>query len=330
MPIQELRYALGVDLGGTKIEVGIVDEKGNIHQHHRLATLVEEGAPAIQEQILEGVRDLQRVAGVPIAGIGIGVAGQIQSETGLVIFAPNLKWHRFPLQSNMEGALKIPVRIVNDVRAITLGEWLYGAGKGCRDLLCVFVGTGIGSGVVSGGHLLTGCSNAFGEIGHLTIDFNGPTCTCGKKGCLEAYAGGWGIAARAQEAIEADSQGSASQCMLKLAGGKLQKVTAKIVVEAYRQNDPMAKTLIEGVQKALIAGFASVVNAYNPCRLIIGGGFIDGMPEMIQLIEEGVKKIALKAATESLEIVPARLGKEVGVVGSAAAIFNMLRLEVKS
>lgn len=327
MPNQELRYAIGVDLGGTKIELGIVDEKGCIHQHRRLETLVHQGPAAVEEQILESVRSLQQETGVPLSGIGIGVAGQIQPRTGLVIFAPNLKWHYFPLQANIEKAIKIPVCIVNDVRAITFGEWLYGAGKGCRDLLCVFIGTGIGSGVVSDGRFLTGCSNTFGEIGHLTIDFNGPLCTCGKKGCLEAFAGGWGIAARAQEAIKANAQGKESQCMLKLADNKLEAVTAKIVVEAHRQEDPMAKVLMEEVQKALVAGFASLVNAYNPCRLIIGGGFIDGMPEMIPIIEEGVKKIALKAATQSLEIVRAQLGKGVGVIGSAAAIFNRLKQE---
>lgn len=322
---RELRYAIGVDLGGTKIELGVVDEMGSIHGHQRLVTLVQEGAAAIEEQILAGIDSLIRNADVPLLGVGIGVAGQVQAETGMVVFAPNLKWHNFPLQAHMEKVLKIPVRIVNDVRAITLGEWLYGAGKGSRDLLCIFVGTGIGSGVVSGGKLLTGCSNAFGEVGHLTIDLNGPLCTCGKQGCWEALAGGWGIAARAQEAIEADGRGNASQALLNLAGGHLSAVTARVVVEAYHQKNPMAEQLIKQVEKALVAGCASLVNVYNPCRLILGGGFIDGMPEIIQTIDKGIKENALKAATQSLEVVKAQLGKEVGVLGSAAAIFNLLK-----
>lgn len=325
MPKRELQYAIGVDLGGTKIEVGIVDETGHIHHHQHLETLVKEGSPAIEEQILKSIHHLQEKAGVHVSGVGIGVAGQIQPKTGLVIFAPNLKWHNIPLQTNIEKVIKVPVRIVNDVRAITLGEWLYGAGKGYKDVVCVFVGTGIGSGVISGGQFLAGCSNTFGEVGHMTIDFNGPLCSCGKQGCWEAFAGGWGIAAQAQKAIEAEGLGAASQCILKLAGGKLQLVTAKIVVAAYRQNDPLAVSLVEKIQKALVAGFASLVNIYNPHRIIIGGGLIDGMPELIQIIDKGVKEIALKAATQSLEIVKAQLGKEVGVIGSAAAIFNLIK-----
>ncbi len=325
MSKRESRYAIGVDLGGTKIEVGIVDEAGHIHQHQRLETLVADGASAIEKQVLKSIHDLQEKSGIRALGVGIGVAGQIQPQTGLVVFAPNLRWHNVPLQANIEKAIKIPVHIVNDVRAITLGEWLYGAGRGYKDLICAFIGTGIGSGVVSGGELLTGCSNTFGEVGHMTIDFNGPSCTCGRQGCWEAFAGGWGIAAQAQKAIEAEGYSAAGQCMLKLAGDRLHAVTAKIVVDAYRQNDPLAVLLMEKIHKALIAGFANLVNLYSPCRMIIGGGLIEGMPELIQVIDKGVKEIALKAATHSLDIVKPNLGKEVGVIGSAAAIFNLMK-----
>jgi glucokinase len=311
-------------LGGTKIELGVVDDAGRVHQHRRVYTEVLKGSRAIEDQILGSVYALQQEANVPILGIGIGAAGQIHSETGEVVFAPNLNWHNVPLRADIEKALNLPVQIVNDVRAITLGEWKFGAGRGCRDLLCVFVGTGIGSGVVSHGHLLTGCTNTFGEVGHMTIDFNGPLCTCGKKGCLEVFAGGWGIAARAQEAMTADGKGLASQFLLQLAGGQLNAISAKIVVQAYHEGDEMAKRIIDLAKTALIAGLASLVNAFNPCRLILGGGLIDGMPEIIQEIDESVHHIALKAATQSLKIVKAKLGKEVGVIGSAAAVFQSL------
>jgi glucokinase len=322
---REQQYVIGIDLGGTKIELGIVDDEGRIYDRERLDTPVQEGPAAVEREILKNIDILRKRSGLPLSGVGIGVAGQIQWGTGLVIFAPNLQWHRFPLQANIEKALNIPTCIVNDVRAIAFGEWLYGAGKGSRDLLCVFVGTGIGGCLISNGKLMTGCSNTFGEVGHMTIDFKGPKCTCGKRGCFEAFAGGWGIAARAKEAIEKDKQGKASQCLLKLADGKLEAVTAKILMEAYRQKDPMAEMLIEEVQKALIAGFASLVNLYNPCRLIIGGGVIDGMPEMIQKIDKGIREMALQASSQSLEVRKAQLGKEVGVIGSAAAIFNKLK-----
>lgn len=330
MPTQNLHYAIGIDLGGSKIELGIVDETGYVHHHQRLETLTKEGPQAVENQILESIYSLQQQAKGPIMGVGIGVAGQIHPQTGLVIFAPNLKWHHFPLQSNIEKRLKLPVRIMNDVRAITWGEWMYGAGKGCHDLLCVFIGTGIGSGIVSGGKFLMGDSNTCGEVGHMTIDFEGPVCTCGKRGCLEAFAGGWGIAARAREAIQADSQGNVGQLMLKLSNDQLDRLTTKVVVEAYYQGDPLARQLIEQVKRVLIAGFASLINVFNPRRLILGGGFIDGMPEMIEVIDKGIRENALKAATQSLEVVKAKLGKQTGVIGSAAAIFNILKLEGKS
>lgn len=324
MPNQELRYAIGVDLGGTKIEIGIVDEKGKIYEQHRCQTLVHEGAQAIEQQILESIEILRQKNRFLISGIGIGVAGQIQSHTGTVIFAPNLKWHHIPLRANIEKRVQLPVTIINDVRAITLAEWLYGAGQGFRDVLCVFIGTGIGSGIVSEGRLLTGSSNIFGEVGHMTIDYKGPICTCGKRGCFEAIAGGWGIAARAQEAIEADNRGIRSQCLLELANGYIHDVNAKIVVDACRQKDAMAEAIMQNVIQALITGLASLVNIYNPSRLILGGGFIDGISEIIPILNKGIKQIALKAATQSLEVVKGQLGKEVGVIGSAAAIFNLL------
>lgn len=321
-----LQYAVGVDLGGTKIELGVVDEAGQIHQRLRLKTHVKEGPEAVEKQILEGIEILRQESGVFIQGVGIGVAGQIHPKTGRVIFAPNLYWHDYPLQENIEKALHLPIRIINDVRAITWGEWLYGAGMGCKDLLCIFVGTGIGSGIVSGGQLLIGCSNSGGEIGHITVDMNGPICTCGNRGCLEAFAGGWGIAERAKEAILSEGESAPlSRMLLELAGQDINAITAKQVVEAFYKGDALAQRIIQLVEHALIAGCASLINAFNPCRLILGGGFIDGFPEMIEIVNQGVRRLALKAATNHLEVVKAQLGKEVGVIGAAAVIFDALR-----
>ncbi len=320
---QSLRHVVGVDLGGTKIDIGIVDEKGQILQIQRLTTLVEKGPTAIESQILDTIRYLQTKVETPLLGVGIGVPGQIHPLTGEVIFAPNLKWHDIPLQANLEKALHLPVRIVNDVRAITWGEWLYGAGQECNDLVCLFIGTGIGSGIVSGGRLLSGFSNTFGEVGHMTVDFNGPQCTCGNWGCLEAFAGGWGIAERMRKAIETDAKGEVSRLLLEMVGQDLSHMTAKIVIEAYRQGDPLASQVIECAQRALIAGCTSIVNAFNPQRLILGGGIIDGLPEWVEIINQGVRKLALKAPILPLEVIKAKLGKGVGVIGSAGVIFNM-------
>lgn len=315
--------AIGVDLGGTKIEVGIVDHQGQLLKSSRLATESAQGPQKIQAKLLKAIKEIIQSNKEPIAGIGVGIAGQVDGQTGVVHFAPNLPdWYEIPLQTTLFEEIKLPVKVMNDVRAITMGEWLFGAGQKASDLVCVFVGTGIGGGVVSGGRLLTGGSNSFAEVGHMAIDVNGPTCGCGNRGCWEAIAGGWGIAKQAQLLAKQDS--FASKKLLELCEGKLLNISAKTVVEAYHLKDPLAISLMEAVQNALIIGCANLVNLYNPTHFIIGGGVIDGAPGLIEGIKQGVKEKALSAPCRSLSILPARLGKQVGVVGAAAAIINEL------
>jgi glucokinase len=270
----------------------------------------------VKAEIVAAVRDLQEGTSSLPAGVGVGVAGQVDSKRGLVRFAPNLGWRDEPLQPDLSQALGLPVVIVNDVRAATLGEWLYGAGQGCNDLICLFVGTGIGGGVVSGGQMLSGCSNTAGELGHITIDMHGPSCHCGNQGCLEALAGGWAIARQAKEAVAASQAAGAS--LLKMAEGLSDAITAEIVAQAAKASDPLAVHLIDHVAQALIAGVVSLVNAFNPCRLILGGGVMEGLPELVQRIDQSVRQRALAAAIEPLQILPAQLHNDAGVVGSAA------------
>ncbi|WP_228840692.1 ROK family protein [Candidatus Protochlamydia phocaeensis] len=323
MIVSNHMHTIGIDLGGTKIEAGLVHSSGVIKDHIRLATNAAGGPAAVEKQLLEAIDALRNKENLPIAGIGIGVAGQIDAQSGTVYFAPNLPgWRNVPLQENLQRILGIPVKIINDVRAITWGEWVYGAGKGCKDLICVFIGTGIGGGIISGGKLLTGSSNTCGEIGHMTIDFHGPLCTCGNKGCWEAFAGGWAIAKYAKELIQ--THGPEGVRLLELADNQLDAVTAKTVLQAYKEGDVLATSIVERIKQALIAGCINLINALNPSRMIIGGGIVDGWPEIISFINAGVREKALKVATRDLQIVPAKLGKEVGVIGSAAMVLDFL------
>ena len=206
--------------------------------------------------------------------------------------------------------------LMNDVRAATWGEWLHGAGKDCNDLVCIFAGTGIGGGVVSGGRMLTGCTNTAGEIGHITVDIHGPACTCRNTGCVEALAGGWAIARTAKAAIKQDA--SAGAYLLSLADGDINHVTAQLVGQAMQEGDPLAVRLMDDAARALTAGAVSLVNAFNPCRLILGGGVIEGVPELIDTIRNGVMSSALTTAINRLEIVRAELRHDAGVIGMAA------------
>lgn len=312
----EEQWSIGIDLGGSKLEAARVDTLGRIRQRVRKPTNVKGGPSAVIKDIIDCVRTLREGIETFPAGVGVGVAGQVEQESGNVRFAPNLYWRDVPLQEELRHTLDLPVIVTNDVRAATWGEWIHGAGRGCDDLLCMFVGTGIGGGVVSGGRVLAGCSNTVGEIGHITIDLHGPPCTCGNRGCLEAVAGGWAIGREARQSVTADPDGG--RLLLEMAGGELEGINAATVARAARGGDPLARQLMDQAAGALIAGAVSLINAFNPCRLILGGGVISGIPELIGRIDRGVRGLALEAACSSLRVLPAALQNDAGVIGAAA------------
>jgi glucokinase len=313
-------WAVGVDLGGTKIEAAAVDRSGKILESQRQPTKHDGKPVSIENEIYSAVERLQERMASPPVGIGIGVAGQIDADEGEVIFAPNLEWHQVPIATKMKEMLGLPVKIINDVRAAMWGEWLFGAGKGSNDVICIFVGTGIGGGIVVDGQVLNGCNNSAGEVGHMVVDINGPQCHCGNHGCMEALAGGWAIARDARKAIQ--EQPEKSKMILELARGEHKSVNAKHVAEAYLKQDQIAVQIFEQVIQALIAGTTNLVNALNPCRVIFGGGVIEGLPCLIDRITTGVHQSALSSAINKLEILPASLHNDAGVIGAAAFMFH--------
>jgi len=182
--------------------------------------------------------------------------------------------------------------------------------------VCLLIGTGIGGGVVSQGNLITGASNSAGELGHIIIDKNGPQCTCGSHGCLEALASGWALAEQARAVIEKEPKNAGA--LLESVQGHVNDLTARHVVEVARTGDPLASSLIENAQEALNAGCISLINAFNPERLIIGGGLGLAIPHLIDNITHAVFEKALKAATSKLQVVPASLATNAGVIGAAS------------
>lgn len=305
---------IGIDIGGTKIEAAIVNSRGEIEHSLFCETRVEEGYQVVLANCVKLVRSLQNDSKVSLKSVGVGVAAQV-SKAGKVQSSPNLKWQDVPFQDDLHGQLKLPVVVINDVYAATWGEWKHGAGRGCDHFACVFVGTGVGGGLVCNGHLLEGCSNNAGEIGHMTIDINGMLCTCGNRGCLETFAGGWAIASRAQEVMDLDP--TKKIAWKNMMNGN-SKITAKEVFEAAKGLDPAALKIIENAIAGLIAGSISIVNAFNPSRLILGGSIIYHNPTMVALIEKGVREKALKTATKPLEILMSDLKNNAGVIGAAS------------
>lgn len=310
-------FTVGVDLGGTKVATALVDSEGNIAATGRGSTGPQADPSAVIADIVASVREASATAaGERILAVGVGAAGQIDPTTGTIRSSPNLGWENVPLQRELERALEMPVLVANDVQAAAWGEWRHGAGQGMADIVCLFVGTGIGGGVIAAGHLLVGCGGSAGELGHIIIDRNGPPCRCGNHGCLEALAGGWAIAQRAKEAVAADP--GAGAALVALAGGRSENLTTAHVAEAAHQSDPLAQRLVAESGEALAVGVASIVNAFNPCVLILGGGVIEGLPELVQTVKEGVLQRALAAAAEQVSIVKAALGGHAGVIGAAA------------
>ncbi len=309
------RCAVGVDLGGTKIETALVDAEGKILNSRRRATNAESGPDSILQAVIEAVREITRAPAARVLSVGIGVAGQVDSASGIVRAAPNLGWHDVPMGAKLSAELETPVHVTNDVRAATWGEWRHGAGKAMRDIVCVFVGTGIGGGVIIGGKMIEGHTNTAGEIGHTPLVFGGRKCTCPGSGCLEAYAGGWAIAERARDAARGDEVGA--RALLKEAGG-LEKITASDVGALARKGDPLAMRLMADTAEYLSAGIAGLINAFNPETIIFGGGVIEGNPEIVEQVEKAARKRALSAAVNGLTFVKALLGNDAGVVGAAA------------
>jgi glucokinase len=308
--------AIGIDLGATKTEAALVDAEGDIADRQRTPTEAAKGPDHVVEIVVSLVKThFLRGSERPVCAIGLGVAGQVDSESGVVRRAPNLDWRDFPIRERLEAALKLPVAVLNDVQAITYGECRRGVGHGTRDLVCLFAGTGVGGGVVVGGELVRGASGNAGEFGHMTIERNGVQCSCGNRGCLETFVGGWAIARRARERVTADPMRGAA--LQRLANGDVAKITAALVGDAASQGDALAREIVEETGTALGIGLAAIANALNPELLILGGGIVEGLPDLVEIAEQELRRRALAAALKPLRIVRSQLGADAGVIGAA-------------
>jgi glucokinase len=316
----ERTFVIGIDLGGTKTAMAVIDSEGKIHEHKSFFTLAERGAQLIVNELVQEIQSLCQFYQGNIVAVGVGVAGQVDKNNGSVIFAPNLRWTHVPLQKELESIIHLPVVVVNDLAAITMGEWLYGAGRGSDDIVCLFVGTGIGSAMIAQGKLFNGFSNSAGEIGHTTILINGDPCTCGNRGCLETLAAGWAIAKKAKDSLIKEPLHG--EKILEKANGNIDAISTKSVIEAFHEQDPLAIELVEQMRNALIVASINITNAFNPQRLILGGGVIKNLPTLLEDIETGIQERALKAASAQLSILKAELDDTAGIIGAGACAWE--------
>ena len=312
------KYRIGVDVGGTNVKIALVDKEGSIVYSNTTPTRTEMGYEYTISNIKQAIVDLMKETKTDknsIEGIGFGFPGQIDCDAGIVRVSPNIPgWINVPIAQIIEKEFGIPTKVDNDVRCAALGELAFGAGKGCKNLVCITVGTGIGSGLIINGKLVRGADNAAGEIGHIKLQMHdGPICGCGDSGCLEAFASGPSIVAMAQEYI----LGGKSTKYRELANPE---ITPYVVAEAAKQGDKVALKIFERMGKYIGIGLANVVNLLNPEKIVIGGGVADAGDILFEPLIATLKKRAMPIQAKSVSVVPAQLGNAAGVIGASLLI----------
>lgn len=307
-------YAIGVDVGGTKIHAGIVDGQGKVLHSINLPTLA--GQKKVPERITEAIEALLAEPSIrdayPIQGIGIGTAGQVNRSDGSIRFASEILpgYTGVPLKRLVEERFGVPVYVDNDVNVLVLTEKTLGTGRGAGHILCIALGTGVGGAVFAEGRLVHGAWGGAGELGHLSVDFNGLPCVCGGVGCLEQYASGTGIAKRMQAKL------------LSLGSEPASQVDAREVLSRWQSGDPAAVEVMDETFAALGAAISSLIHTLNPEMVVIGGGVAEAGEPFFERIREETAKRSMKSFSENVKIVQAHQGNLSGMIGAALQVFE--------
>ncbi len=310
---------IGVDMGGTKILSAVIDPEGSILGTAKMSTKAEKGADAVIDRIAACVRKSVEKSGVSadaIEAIGIGAPGPLDPATGVVIFAPNLGWRDVPLKTELETRTGFPTFVDNDVNVGTLGEHVFGAGQGVENVVGIFVGTGIGGGIILQGELFHGASKTAGEIGHIVVKAGGPRCGCGTRGCLEALASRTAMARQLRRAIQKKGK---SSVLSELTKGDLTTIRSGALAKAVRLGDPLTLKVIRKATKYLGIGIGSIVNFLNPELIVLGGGVVEALGDpFLDAVATATEKYALPNTLNGVRIVTAELGDNAGILGAAA------------
>lgn len=310
------KYSIGIDLGGTKILIALVDRNtGEVLEHVKKKTKKDKGPKNIIRKMLEGIEELIENSGKTfdeISSIGVGAAGQIDRKNGVIIAAANLDCYDLNLKKILTEKFDIPVYVGNDVEIATIGEQKFGAGKDCNDFVCVFVGTGVGSAIVKDGKIIIGATGTAGEIGHIIVDLNGRQCSCGAHGCLEAYASRSAIERRIEGALK---KGRKSCILDYLETGK--SITSSMIQKSIERDDELVLQCVTEASEYLSGGIASIINFINPELIILGGGLIEAVDYFYQKTIKKAKAKSLPVPAEKIQFKKAMLGDYSGVIGAA-------------
>lgn len=318
-------HALGVDFGGTKVLAAVVDlETGRVVGTGKKKTRPDDGPDELMGRIYEtgeaALREARLGKKDGIVGIGVGIAGQVDTARGVLLGAPNLSQSTvdLPMADLLSQRFGVPAALRNDVQIAALGEERFGAGKDAADFLCVFVGTGIGGAIVRGGELVTGAAGTAGEIGHLVVDAGGRHCGCGGRGHLEAYASRTAIT---RVLLAELHRGRSSVLSQQVPGTNAEPggtaIRSGLLAKAVTGGDELVTETIVEAGHYLGLGLASAINLLNPQRIILGGGVIEAVDLLFQIATTHARREALPVPGRTVELVKAGLGDNAGVVGAA-------------
>lgn len=318
----ELGYVVGIDMGSTHVSLILADFSAREIQELHMPFNINLGPRVCLDQVDTYLRDMLQKAGLTLADIkavGAGVPGPIVAEAGMVSGPPIMPgWDGFPIRDTLQGRWGCPVTLNNDAELGALGEWAYGAGRGERDLAYIKVGIGIGAGLLLDGQIYGGITGSAGEIGHVTINENGPECQCGNRGCLEAMAGGQAIANRAIEAVR---KGQRTLLTEKL---PVESITHQDVIAAARRGDLLSQQIVAEAGSHLGTAIASLVNLFNPSMVVIGGGVAQIGDLLLEPIRRAVQQRSLRVASRAVRISAALLGRRSSGMGAVVRALSQV------
>ena len=306
----EKKYVIGVDLGGTKIYTALVDLEGNIIKEKTVETLAHEGEQAVVGRIVDTINYV--IDGTDknlIKSIGIGSPGPLDVKNGIIIENSNLPFKNFEIVKTIKETFDLPTHLDNDANVATLGEFMFGAGKGTENMVFITASTGIGGGAVLNGKLFRGSTGNALEVGHMTVATEGPRCGCGNLGCAEALGSGTAIGKRAKEAVLSNAVTSLKN---------YENVTAKEVFKEAANGDRVAKNILNTSLTYLGIAVANTITNFDPEKVVVGGGVVNGGDIVIETIRNVVEERCMAAFVENCTIEKAILGGKAGVLGAAA------------
>ncbi|MDQ3547373.1 MAG: ROK family protein [Chloroflexota bacterium] len=310
--------ALGIDLGGTNLRSAAVSASGEIVYETHRPTFAIEGVDSVIDRIALAIREAADRSGAgPDVPVGVAAPGPLDPRAGIVYFAPNLPgWRNVQLRDRLQELTGRTVLLGNDANAAALGEYVFGVGKGCQNMIYVGLGTGVGGGVISEGRLIDGARGMGGELGHVSVDLSGPRCTCGSRGCIEAFCSAWSIT-REAELVVSSGRGGAI-----LAAAVNGKVGPRAVGAAAATGDPAALAMLDRAGTALGAGLANFINIFNPEIIVLGGGVAEIGEALLDPVRQAIASFAMPVMAEDVRLVPSSLGLKTGIYGSAALVFH--------